>query len=143
MILPLLLPMCLTARCNNIKFHPLGRWHKSSLYQRRSPLSSCNHLRPISLTVVIMRLFDRLVYRYEISSICNDYIGLDQFAYREGHNSTMALIKCQHTWLKWLDGNDGFVRIFSFDFSKAFHSVSHNILCSKLKQVKINPCIIN
>ena len=85
-----------------------------------------------------MRLFDRLVYRYELSSICNDYIGLDQFAYREGHNSTMALIKCQHTWLKWLDGNDDFVRIFPFDFSKAFDTVSYNILCSKLKQVKIN-----
>ena len=90
-----------------------------------------------------MRLFYRLVYRYELSSICNDYIDLDQFAYREGHNSTMALIKCQHAWLKWLDGNDDFVRIFSFDFSKAFDSVSHNILCSKFKQVKITPCIIN
>ena len=49
---------------------------------------------------------------FELSSICNDYIDLDQFAYREGHNSTMALIKCQHTWLKWLDGNADFVRIF-------------------------------
>ena len=82
-------------------------------------------------------------YRFELSSICNDYIDLDQFAYREGHNSTMALIKCQHTWLKWLDGNADFVRIFSFDYSKAFDSVSHNILCSKLKQVNINPYIIN
>ena len=91
------------------------------------------------LTSVIMRLFERLVY-IELSSICNDYIDLDQFAYREGHNSTMALIKCQHTWLKWLDGNADFVIIFSFDFSKAFDSVSHNILCSKLKQVNINPC---
>ena len=79
---------------------------------KESPLSSCNQLRPISLIAVIMRLFDRLVYRYELSSICNDYIGLDQFAYRKGHNSTMALIKCQHTWLKWLDGNADFVRIF-------------------------------
>ena len=56
----------------------------------------------------------------------------------------MAFIKCQHTWLKWLDGNADFVRIFSFDFSKAFDSVSHNILCSsKLKQVNINPYVIN
>ena len=55
----------------------------------------------------------------------------------------MALIKCQHTWLKWFNGNADFVRIFSFDFSKAFDSVSHNILCSKLKQVNINPYIIN
>ena len=69
---------------------------------------------------------------------CNDYIDFDQFAYRGGHNSTMALIKCQHTWSKWLNGNADFVRIFSFDFSKAFDFVSHNILCSKLKQVKFS-----
>ena len=82
-------------------------------------------------------LFEGMVSRFELSSICNDYIDLDQFACREGHNSTMALIKCHHTWLKWLDGNADFVIIFSFD------SVSHNILCSKLKQVNINPYIIN
>ena len=90
-----------------------------------------------------MRLFEGLVYRFELSSICNDYIDIDQFAYREGHNSTMTLFKCQHTWLKWLDGSADFVRIFSFDLSKALDSVSHNILYSKLKQVNINPYIIN
>lgn len=110
---------------------------------KESPLTCCTQLRPISLTAIIMRLFERVVYRFELSSICDDYINLDQFAYRGGHNSTMALIKCQHTWLKWLDGNADFVRIFSFDFSKAFDSVSHNSLCSKLKQVNINPYIIN
>ena len=107
------------------------------------PLPKESPFRPISLTAVIMRLFERLVYRFELSSICNDYINLDQFAYRGGHNSTMALIKCQHTWLKWLDGNADFVRIFSFDFSEAFDSVPHHILCSKLKQVNINSYIIN
>ena len=45
--------------------------------------------------------------------------------------------------LKWLDGNADFARIFSFDFCKAFDSVSHNILCSKLKQVSTNPYSVN
>jgi len=55
----------------------------------------------------------------------------------------MALLKSQHNWLKWLDGNVDFVRIFSFDFSKAFDLVSHRILVSKLTDVDINPYILN
>ena len=34
----------------------------------------------------------RFEHSFEFSSICNDYIDSDQFAYREGHNSTIALI---------------------------------------------------
>ena len=70
-------------------------------------------------------------------------IDSDQFAYKTGHNSTMALIKCQHTWLKWLDEGTKSIRIFSFDFSKAFDTVPHNILCDKLKKLPLNPHIIN
>ena len=40
------------------------------------------------------------------------------------------------------NGNADFVRIFSFDFSKAFDSVSHRILVSKLRDVDINPCLL-
>ena len=57
-------------------------------------------------------------------------------------NSGLVLMS-QHNWLKWLDGNVDFVRIFSFDFSKAFDSVSHRILDSKLRNVDINPYILN
>ena len=53
----------------------------------------------------------------------------------------MALTKCKHTWLRWLD-NVNFVRIFSFDYSKAFDSVSHSIW-DKLKHVYLNPYIAN
>ena len=87
MILPLLLLMCLAARCDNIKFHPLGKMADITPLPKESPLTSCTQLRPISLTTVIMRLFERLVYRFELFNICSDYINLDQFAYRKGHNS--------------------------------------------------------
>ena len=70
-------------------------------------------------------------------------IGMDQFAYKENCKTRMALIKCQHNWLGWLDGDVDFVRVLSFDFSKAFDTVSHKIVCEKLKSINLNPYIIN
>ncbi len=60
------------------------------------PLSNCDQLRPISLTNIIMRLFEKLVFKQEISMQSNFIIGKDQFAYKTGSNTTTALIKCQH-----------------------------------------------
>ena len=55
----------------------------------------------------------------------------------------VALIKCQHFWLERLDRDAAFVRAFLFEFSKAFDSVSHRILFSKLASNDINPYIKN
>ena len=109
---------------------------------RESPLETCNQLRPISLTAVIMRLFECCVYQSELLH-ASESIDQDQFAYKNGLNSTMVLIKCQYKWLKWLDNDATYVRVFSFDFKKAFDYVPHDILCLKLKSLSINPYIVN
>ena len=109
---------------------------------KESPLEEVNQLRPISLTN-IMRVFERVVFKQELSVPLSLEIGADQFAYKQGQNCTMALIKCYHNWLEWLDGDADFVRVFTFDFKKAFDYVSHYILSEKLKALKVNPYIIN
>ena len=85
----------------------------------------------------------KVILKFELFHILKSLIGPDQFAYKENSNTTMALLKCQHYWLKWLDGSANFVRVLSFDFSKAFDTVSHYILSDKLKATDINPYVIN
>lgn len=111
--------------------------------QKESTLSDCNQLRPISLTNIIIRLFEKIIFKEEILKHTKSIIGPDQFAYKKGTNTTSALIKCQYNWLKWLDEDAEFVRVISFDFSKAFDSVPHDIVTEKLKQTHLNPYIIN
>ena len=90
-----------------------------------------------------MRLFGRLVFKQEMSTELKSIINNDQFGFRDGCNTTLALLKCQHFWLSALDRDSDFVRVLSFDFSKAFDTVSHKIICDKLKSTNINPYIIN
>ena len=45
--------------------------------------------------------------------------------------------------MTWLDGHSNFVRVLSFDFSKAFDSVSYRVVTDKHKKVPdINPYIV-
>ena len=55
----------------------------------------------------------------------------------------MALIKCYHSWLSWLDKDADFARVFSSYFRKAFNTISHHIVCNKLKAMDVNPYITN
>ena len=61
---------------------------------KETRFETCKQLRPISLTNVIMRLFERVVVKQELSPVLKSAIGSDQFAYKEGCNTTLALL-CQ------------------------------------------------
>ena len=57
-----------------------------------------------------------------------------------GEVGDMALLTIQHHICKFLDdSNCEAVRLFTMDFSKAFDSVKHNLLSTKLKQLPLNP----
>ena len=116
------------------------RWKLANIapIPKESPVTECSQLRPISLTDIIMRILEKVVFKQEIYPQAEKVIDDDQFAYKEGTSTTTALIKCQHNWL-----NADYVRVISFDLSKAFDTVPHDIICGKLKATDLNPYIIN
>ena len=46
-------------------------------------------------------------------------------------------------WLKYLDNGAKYVRVLSFDLSKAFNNVLHDVLFEKVKKLPLNPYVIN
>ena len=110
---------------------------------KESPVTECSQLGPISLTNIIMRILEKIVFKQEIYPQVKKVRDDDQFAYKEEASTTTALINCQHNWLKWLDDDADYVRVISFDLRKAFDTVPHDIICEKLKATDLNPYIIN
>ena len=50
---------------------------------KESTLSDCSQLRPISLTNIIMRFFENIVFQEEIEEHSKSIISNDQFAYKK------------------------------------------------------------
>ena len=101
--------------------------------------------REINITPVIARAFEKVVYCMHVRKAVEDSLSPTQFAYRQGGNCMNALISIQHQVYKYLD-NQGCkaVRIFfTMNYSKVFNSVNHSLLSAKLKQLSLNPYIIN
>ena len=80
---------------------------------------------------------------YFLSSSQKSAIGPDQFAHKRGHNTTMPSSSANIFGLSNLTGMRILSEPFSFDFSKAFDSVSHSVLCKKIVSYDINPYIKN
>ena len=81
-----------------------GIWKTANVcpIPKESPVYSVDLMRPISDTI-IMRLFERLVFANELKGPLMSFLTQDQFAYRQGCSSSVALLYNQHFCMKCLD----------------------------------------
>ena len=63
------------------------RWKLANIapIPKESPVTECSQLRPISLTDIIMRILEKVLFKQEIYPQAKKVIDDDQFAYLRGH----------------------------------------------------------
>ncbi len=95
---------------------------ESASLPKKSPMSCLNDYRPIALTPIMMKCFERLVMHHIKSSLPNT---LDpfQFAYRPNRSTDDAISTTLHLALTHLEEKDSYVRMLFIDFSSAFNTI--------------------
>ncbi len=109
---------------------------------KKSPVSCLNDYRPIALTPIIMKCFERLVMHNIKTSIPNT-LDLLQFAYRPNRSTDDAISSTLHLALTHLENKDSYVRMLFIDFSSAFNTIIPQQLINKLSLLGLNNSLCN
>ena len=106
-----------------------------------SSSSSPNDYRPISITPILSKVFERLLVK-RLSSYLTPFLPETQFGFRKGLGTSDALLLLVHEMQSALDKNCE-SRLVSLDFSAAFDTVNHRGLIFKLKSVGIGGKVLS
>ena len=88
--------------------------------------------RPISVLPCLSKIIERLMFNRIIGFIDkHNVLFEDQYGFRPGHSTELALISATNKLYKALDKKDSAVGVF-LDLSKAFDTIDHQILLNKL-----------
>ncbi|KAK1804738.1 hypothetical protein P4O66_003594 [Electrophorus voltai] len=94
--------------------------------------SDLNDYRPVALTSVVMKCFEKLVRDFITSSLPASMDPL-QFAYRHNRSTDDAIAHLLHTTLTHLDeGRGNYVKMLFVDYSSAFNTIIPSLLTTKL-----------
>ncbi|KAI3376992.1 hypothetical protein L3Q82_000027 [Scortum barcoo] len=98
---------------------------------KKSAVTCLNDYRPVALTPVIMKCFERIVLKH-IKDIIPAGLDQYQFAYRENRSTEDAVSIALHTALTHLQLPNTYIRMLFVDFSSAFNTVILDKLILKL-----------
>ena len=109
---------------------------------KKGDKSSVENYRPISLTCLVMKIFERCI-RDELMLKCNDLLDKRQHGFLPKMSCTTQMVPFVESLAVTLNESSR-ADIIYFDFAKAFDTVSHDIILHKLKyHYKIDGILLN
>jgi hypothetical protein len=101
-----------------------------------------NYYRPVALTSVAMKCFERLVMAH-VNTIIPETLDPLKFAYCPNRSTDDAVSVALHTALSHLDKRNTYVRMRFIDYSSAFNTIVPSKLITKLRTLGLNSSIWN
>ena len=104
----------------------------------KKPNPAClNDFRPVALTPIVMKCFERLVMQH-IKSCLPANLDPLQFAYRTNRSTEDAISTTLHLTLSHLEKKNTYARILFIDFSSAFNTIIPQQLVEKLRLLEVD-----
>ncbi len=103
---------------------------------KKPKITGLNDYRPVALTSVVMKSFERLVLAY-LKASTGPLLDPLQFADRANRSVDDAVNMGLHFILQHLDRPGTYVRILFVDFSSAFNTIIPDTLQNKLTQLSV------
>ena len=100
---------------------------------KKGDKSSVENYRPISLTSLVMKVFERCI-KTALYAACSDLLDNRQHGFVNERSCTTQMIPFTDNLALALN-NRSRIDVIYFDFAKAFDSVSHDLILNKLKNI--------
>ena len=97
-----------------------------------------NDLRPVTLTSILAKCFERAVLP-KISESTKPIMDTLQFAYQSNRSTDDAIITLVHYITQHLEGCSKYARSLFIDYSSAFNTMQPHILIQRLKEYNVPP----
>ena len=114
----------------------------SAIFKKGKTNLACNY-RPVSITCIICRVMETII-RDHITSylVKHNLLSKYQFGFLKGKSTTLQLLNVLNDWTQTIEDKCSTDCLY-MDYQKAFDTVPHKRLLSKLKSYNINKEILD
>ncbi|KAI4876536.1 hypothetical protein NFI96_002224 [Prochilodus magdalenae] len=109
---------------------------------KSSTVTGLNDYRPIALTPIVTKCFERLVMTH-IKATIDVTVDPHQYAYRKNQSTDDAISSLVHTALTHLEQKDSYVRMLFVDFTSVFNTMIPQTLTDKLSSLGLCSSLCN